>query len=86
MTTPHDETAEPAPVRRFRRSRKAQVLLTAGALAAIGAVGVFTTQATFTDQVTMASITVTGGTLDLNEVGKPVIKPTLIKPRKKPNP
>jgi hypothetical protein len=26
------------------------------------------------------------GSLDLNEVGKPVIKPTLINPRKKPNP
>ena len=35
------------------------------ALAAIGSIGVLATQATFTDQVTMAQISVTGGSLDM---------------------
>ena len=40
-------------------------MLSALALAAVGSAAVFTTQATFTDQVTMAQVSVTGGTLDL---------------------
>jgi hypothetical protein len=49
----------------LRRTRAGRSLLTLAVVGAVGAAGVFTTQATFTDQVTMASISVTGGTLDL---------------------
>ncbi len=51
------------------RSRGGRILLTAITLGAIGAAGVLTTQATFTDQVTMAQISVTGGTLDVKANG-----------------
>lgn len=40
-------------------------VLSLGALVAIGSVGVLATRATLTDQVTMAQISVTGGTLDM---------------------
>jgi len=40
-------------------------MLSLGALVAIGSVGVLATRATLTDQVTMAQISVTGGTLDM---------------------
>ncbi len=43
--------------------------LSALALAAVGSAAVFTTQATFTDQVTMAQVSVAGGTLDLTANG-----------------
>jgi hypothetical protein len=44
-------------------------LLTAVALAAVASAAIFTTHATFTDQVTMAQVSVTGGTLDLKANG-----------------
>jgi hypothetical protein len=42
-----------------------RILMSAAALGAVGSLGVLTTNATFTDQVTMAQVTVQGGTLDL---------------------
>ena len=42
-----------------------RILLSAIAVGAVGGLGVMTTGATFTDQVTMAQVTVAGGTLDL---------------------
>jgi hypothetical protein len=46
-----------------------RVLLSALAVGAVASVGVMTTGATFTDQVTMAQVTVTGGSLDLKANG-----------------
>ncbi|MBC7462558.1 MAG: hypothetical protein H7287_14475 [Thermoleophilia bacterium] len=46
-----------------------RVLLSAVAVGAVASVGVMTTGATFTDQVTMATVSVTGGTLDLKANG-----------------
>lgn len=42
-----------------------RVLMTLATIATVSTVGVFATQATLTDQVTMAQISVTSGTLDL---------------------
>ncbi len=50
---------------KFPRKRLGKITLTALTLGAVAAAGVMTTQATFTDQVTMAQVSVTGGTLDL---------------------
>lgn len=44
-------------------------LLTAVALGAVASAAIFTTHATFTDQVTMGQVQVTGGTLDLKANG-----------------
>lgn len=49
----------------LRGSRAGKSLLTLTALGAIASVGVLGTQAAFTDQVTMAQISVTGGALDM---------------------
>lgn len=46
-----------------------RVLLSALAVGSVASVGVLTTGATFTDQVTMATVSVTGGSLDLKANG-----------------
>lgn len=46
-----------------------RALMTLATVAAVSTVGVFATQATLTDQVTMAQISVTSGTLDLTANG-----------------
>lgn len=50
---------------RRRRRGATRGLLSAVALGAVGSAAVFTTQATFTDSVSMAQVSVTGGTLDV---------------------
>ncbi len=59
----NSKMAKRSRTRRFGRG--ARGLLSVLVLGAIGSMAVFTTQATFTDQVTMAQVSVTGGTLDL---------------------
>lgn len=49
----------------LRATRAGKGLLTVMALAAVGSAGVLGTNAAFNDNVTMAQITVTGGSLDL---------------------
>lgn len=53
----------------FLSTKFGRVLLSALAVGAVASVGVMTTGATFTDQVTMAQVTVTGGSLDLKANG-----------------
>lgn len=55
--------------RRGGRRGVVRGMLTAVTLAAVASAAIFTTNATFTDQVTMAQVTVTGGTLDLKANG-----------------
>lgn len=50
-------------------TRFGKILLSAIAVSAVGGLGVLTTGATFTDQVTMAQVSVTGGSLDLKANG-----------------
>lgn len=54
---------------RLRDATGVRALLSLGALAAVGSLAVLTTQATFADQVSMAQVSVTGGTLDLTANG-----------------
>lgn len=49
----------------LRATRAGRGLLTVAALAAVGSAGVLGTNAAFNDNVTMAQITVTGGSLDM---------------------
>lgn len=50
---------------RLQGSLAGRSLLSLAAIAAVASVGAFATHATLTDQVTMAQISVTGGTLDM---------------------
>ncbi|MCW2960671.1 MAG: hypothetical protein JWM90_1058 [Thermoleophilia bacterium] len=56
---------EPASPRSRWRGLGFRSIITLAALSAFGAVGMLGTQAAFSDDVTMAQITVTGGTLDM---------------------
>lgn len=63
-------TATPSSrVATWLHARLLRALLTAVALGSVASAAVLTTHATFTDQVTMAQVQVTGGTLDLKANG-----------------
>lgn len=59
------DSSEPRRRRRIPASVPMRSLLSLVTIACVAAAGVATTNATFTDQVTMASINVTGGSLDM---------------------
>lgn len=64
-----DSAARPGLLGRLTSSLAGRSVLSLAAIGAVGSIGMFATQAGFTDQVTMAQISVMGGTLDLTANG-----------------